>query len=208
MLLWTTQWLGFLNEMYSRVVIIADKKSYKWPARRIGYVEEPDYKKNPNALHLLSQTRWEGGRPLRDEDGKVVATSFDYVGAQRTSNYIRRQVPYLLGWFPFMTYVVCICYHLEYQKWRLYEETNGGMQIPAWVNALLYGTISLFASFAFVMPLYQYLPPGFYWGTEIVYAILSLTAKMFLGMVILINVLMSADRAEDVLGAGSLQQAR
>ena len=78
----------------------------------------------------------------------------------------------------------------------------------AWVNALLYGTILLFSSFAFVMPLYQRLPPGFYWGSEITYAILSLTAKLFLGIVILTNVLMSADRAEDVLGAGSLQQAR
>jgi len=208
MLLWTTQWLGFLNELYSRPQIIADRKSYKWPAGRLGFIEQPEYKNDPNALHLLSQTHWEGDRPLRNENGELIATSFDYVGAQRTSNFVRRMVPYTLGWFPFMTYVVCIVYHLEYQKWRLHEETNGDLQIPAWVNALLYGTILLFSSFAFVMPLYQRLPPGFYWGSEITYAILSLTAKLFLGIVILTNVLMSADRAEDVLGAGSLQQAR
>jgi hypothetical protein len=33
--------------------------------------------------------------------------------------------------------------------------------------------------------------------------VLSLTAKMFLGIVIMTNVLMSAQRAEDVLGAGA-----
>jgi hypothetical protein len=205
MLLWTTQWLGFLNELYSRPQMIADKKNYRWPVGRLGFIEQPEYARDPNALHFLSQTHWEGDRPPRNQNGKIMAASFDYVGAQRTSNYIRRMVPYILGWFPFMAYVVCIVYHLEYQKWRLHEETNGDLQIPAWVNALLYGTVLLFSSFAFVMPVYQRLPPGFYWGSELIYAILSLTAKMYLGFTILFNVLMSADRAEDVLGAGSLQ---
>jgi hypothetical protein len=84
---------------------------------------------------LLSQSHWEGDRPLRDQDGKPIAnTNFDYLHAQRVSNFLRRQVPYFLGIFPFMTYVVCIVYHLEYQKWRLHEETNGDLVIPEWVN--------------------------------------------------------------------------
>ena len=33
------------------------------------------------------------------------------------------------------------------------------------------------------------LSPGFYWGTEICYCILSLTAKMYLGWFLLINVI-------------------
>ena len=161
MLLWTTQWLGFLNELYSRPVIQADRTNYVYPVGRLGFIEQPDYQKNPNALHLLSQSHWEGEKPLRDQDGKPIAnTNFDYLHAQRVSNFLRRQVPYLLGIFPFMTYVVCIVYHLEYQKWRLYEETNGDLVIPEWINSLLYGTLVLFSSFAFVMPIYQYLPPG------------------------------------------------
>ena len=150
MLLWTTQWLGFMNELYSRPVINPDRVNYKWPVGRLGYIEQPDYKNNPNALHLISQNAWEGDRVLRDENGKPLDTSFDYVRAQRMSNFVRRQLPYALGWFPFMTYVVVVVYHLEYQKWELYEENGGDMRIPAWVNALLYGTLLLFSSFAVV----------------------------------------------------------
>jgi len=209
MLLWTTQWLGFLNELYSRPVIIADTTNYKTPVGRLGFIEKPDYVKNPNALHKLSQDLWEGDRPIRDQDGKLIATgSFDFLHAQRFSNFLRRQVPYVLGWFPFMTYVVIVVYHLEYQKWRLHEETNGDLTIPDWVNSLLYGTLLLFSSFAVVMPIYQWLPPTFYWGTELCYAALSLAAKLWLGIVLLTNVIMQEARAEDLLGAGALSTAR
>lgn len=209
MLTWTTQWLGFLNELYSRPVIQVDKTDYQYPVGRLGFVEAPDYTKNPNALHLLSQEYWEGDRVLRDEDGKPVkSSSFDYLHAQRVSNFLRRQVPYFLGIFPFVTWVVVLTYHLEYQKWRLHEETNGDLQIPDWVNSILYGTILLFSSFAFVMPIFQYLPPGFYWGSEICYCILSLSAKLWLGTLILTNVLMQEARAEDLLGAAALESAR
>ena len=207
MLLWTCQFLGLLNELYSRPVIQADRANYSYPMGRLGFVEKPDYTKNPNALHLLSGSHWEGDRPLRDDQGKpVVNTNFDYLHAQRVSNFMRRQVPYFLGWFPFMTYVIVVVYHLEYQKYMLNEETAGDLTIPSWVNAALYGTIMLFASFAVVMPVFQYLPPSFYWGSEIMYCILSLTAKLWLGSLIMVNVIMQEGRADDVLGASALQR--
>ena len=229
MLLWTTQWLGFLNELYSRPVIHVDKTEYSYPVGRLGFVQKPDYRKNPNALHLISQSQWEGERPLRDNDGKPVATSFDYLHAQRVSNFLRRQIPYFLGCFPFMTYIIIIVYHLEYQKWRLREDNDGDLEIPSWVNLALYGTIFLFSSFAFVMPIYQvrfdhfqsthiqnthplllrfvqYLPPSYYWGSEVVYCLLSLSAKLWLGLLILVNVIMNEARAEDLLGASGLQR--
>ena len=124
----------------------------------------------------------------------------------------------------------------RYNSYRLYEETNGDLRIPDWVRALLYGTFAIFSSFSFVLPLYQRLPPGFYFGTEISYCILSLTAKLFLGLILIvrppskhrtahtrprtpnhytlvcvcaqINVLMSEQRAEDTLGAAGLESAR
>ena len=63
----------------------------------------------------------------------------------------------------------------------------------------------LFSSFAVIMPVFQYLPPGMYWGTEILYSILSLTAKLWLGVLILVNVIMSEQRADDLLGASALR---
>jgi len=210
MLLWTTQWLGFLNELYSRPVIQLDRTNYSYLVGRPGFVNKPGYETNQNDLYLVSQSHWESGRPLRDNEGKSIAasTNSDHLHAQSVSNFLRRQVPYLLGCFPFMTYVVVVVYHLEYQKWRLHEETNGDLNIPDWVNSLLYGTILLFASFAVVMPVYQFLPPGLYWGSEVVYCILSLTAKLWLGLLILVNVIMQEQRAEDLLGAGAIEMAR
>tara|TARA_B110000971_G_C20016332_1_gene504159 strand:+ start:2298 stop:2474 length:177 start_codon:yes stop_codon:yes gene_type:complete len=58
------------------------------------------------------------------------------------------------------------------------------------------------------MPIFQILPPGFYFGTEIAYCSLSLAAKLWLGIVILVNVIMVEGRAEDILGAGGLESAR
>ena len=75
--------------------------------------------------------------------------------------------------------------------------------IPDWVNALIYGTFLIFMQFAFTQIVFQRLNPGFYWATEIVYCILSLTAKLYLGLFILINVIMADASANDTLsGAG------
>jgi hypothetical protein len=208
MLMFVTQLFGFMTELYSRPVLTVDRADYGWAVGRRGFIGQPDYADNPNALHLVSQTAWEGDRVLRDEDGNTVAKSKDFVGAQRSSNYIRRMLPHVFGYFPFITWMVILIYHLEFNKRQLYEETGGDLQIPAWINAALYGTFIIFSSFATVQVVFQWLPPGLYWGTEVCYCILSLTAKLFLGVLILVNVLMREGRAEDLLGEGGLESAR
>ena len=67
-----TMMLGWMTELYSRPVIRQDKTSYSTPMGRLGFLNKPDYLNNSNALHLLSRDVWEGDRPIRDEDGKVV----------------------------------------------------------------------------------------------------------------------------------------
>lgn len=44
------------------------------------------------------------------------------------------------------------------------------------------------------------LNPGFYFGTEIAYCILSLSAKLYLGGFLLVNVIMADASANDTLG--------
>lgn len=44
------------------------------------------------------------------------------------------------------------------------------------------------------------LNPGFYWGTEVSYCILSLSAKLYLGGFLLVNVIMADADANDTLG--------
>ena len=82
------------------------------------------------------------------------------------------------------------------------------MKIPEWINAAIYGTMLLFTSFTFPQIIFQWLPPGFYWGTELTYVILSLTAKMYLGSLFILNVFMQEGRASDLLGADGLEMAR
>ena len=71
--------------------------------------------------------------------------------------------------------------------------------IPEWVDGAIYGTVIIFWSFTVVQIIYQSLPPGFYWGTEIVYCVLSLSAKLYLGFFLLINVIMTDGNAEEAL---------
>jgi hypothetical protein len=77
----------------------------------------------------------------------------------------------------------------------------------AQVNLILYGSYLLFTSFAFVQMVFQYLPPGMYWATEICYCILSLTAKAWLGTLTLWYVIGTEMRAADVLGGDGLETA-
>ena len=64
----------------------------------------------------------------------------------------------------------------------------------------IYGTFLIFTQFAFVQIVFQRLNPGFYWATELAYCILSLTAKLYLGLFLLINVIMQDASANDTLG--------
>jgi hypothetical protein len=209
---------------------VADTKDYQWPIGRLGFTGKPSYKENPNALHLLSQDTWEGDRPIRDPaTGEAIASTVKFTHAQRVSNYFRRMIPHFLGWFPFVTAIVIKMHHLEYSRWRLESSTD--LKIPSFVNLILYGSYLLFTSFAFVQMVFQYLPPGMYWvifnqnpaflqcrtltellffclqSTEICYCILSLTAKAWLGTLMLWFVIGTEMRAADVLGAGGLETA-
>ncbi len=110
--------------------------------------------------------------------------------------------------------------HLEWAKHDLSQITD--RTIPGWVNAVVYGTVVIFFSFAFVQLIFQRLCPGHYWGacrllgavslqfvaplappfpagTELIYCFLSLTAKMYLGWFLLINVLFVDGSVETAL---------
>ncbi len=87
--------------------------------------------------------------------------------------------------------------HLQWAKADLELVTD--RRIPQWVDGAIYGTVIIFWSFTAVQIIYQALPPGFYWGTEICYCLLSLTAKLYLGLFLLINVIATDGTAEGAL---------
>lgn len=106
--------------------------------------------------------------------------------------------------FPMMTAWVIICAHLEQTKRDLRLITD--REMPDWVDAVIYGTVLIFWSFTAVQMIFEYLPPGFFFGlraqtqtlppnaahakptragTELTYCTLSLTAKLYLGWYVL-----------------------
>ena len=141
--------------------------AYQWSLWKAGTREfQVNYREDPRALKLLSQAQWEGERPLWDvRTYQPVGTteairSARYVSMQRTLNYLRRMVPHVLGYFPFITVWVCLIaqyYNAVHDLEQITDRT-----IPEWVSGALFGTAIIFTSFAFVQAIFQALPPGFY----------------------------------------------
>tara|TARA_B100001079_G_scaffold230834_1_gene210199 strand:- start:945 stop:1301 length:357 start_codon:yes stop_codon:yes gene_type:complete len=116
-------------------------------------------------------------------------------------------LPHIFGWFTMISVWAILIAQLEYAKHDIDKISD--QNIPAWVNALIYGSFLIFTQFAFVQIVFQGVDPGLYWATEIAYCILSLAAKLFLGLFILINVIMADASANDTLsGAGAGAEMR
>ena len=220
MLTWATQTYGFLTEYISTPKAYADEENHKYPVGpyQLKKFADPsnndygktDYYRDPNALKLISQTEWTSDRPLydiKDPNQPIAIERVDYlVRAQRTRNWMRRMVPHVFGWFTMTSVWFILIVQLENAKRDIDEISD--RNIPDWVNALIYGTFLIFMQFAFTQIVFQRLNPGFYWATEVSYCILSLTAKLYLGLFILINVIMQDVDAEEALGGGAAEQSR
>ena len=72
----------------------------------------------------------------------------------------------------------------------------------------IYGTVIIFWSFTCVQQVYQRLNPGFYFGSELTYCVLSLSAKLYLGLFLLINVVMTDGSVEQALEPEAAAAAR
>lgn len=161
---------------------------------------------NPRALKLISQDEWEGDRPLRWWNKKRgVWYAYEYnntsISLQYFNNFVRRMLPHAFGYIPMTGAWVMMIKFLETSKLdvkRLHNDDS--LEMPDWVSILLYGTVIIFWSFSVVQIIFQFLPPNFYWGSEVIYCILSLTSKMYLGLFLLINVILADGTAEETLG--------
>ena len=191
--------LGFLTEYISTPKALVDTTVHYrpvgpyefalWRAGKDLPTPIERYRNDPTALKIISQDQWTLDRPLYDikATNTVVGAESDYfVQAQRRQNFFRRMVPHVFGWFTMMAAWVIIIVHLEWAKHDLGKITD--REIPSWVNGAIYGTVIIFWSFTIPQILFQYLPPGFYWGSELIYCLLSLTAKLYLGIFLLVNV--------------------
>lgn len=70
------------------------------------------------------------------------------------------------------------------------EARNENVRVPDFVYSIVIGQVVLFTSFTFPLVVYQCLPPKYYWHTELIYTILSFTAKTLLNGQMLANVIL------------------
>ena len=207
MLHWCTMAFGFLVEYIAVPKYLVDTTPHYRPvgAYEFGLWERglppptpiDRYRNDPKALKLISQDQWQLDRPLYDiqSTNTIVGAESDYfVQAQRRQNFFRRMIPHIFGWFSCSAAWVIIIVHLEWARHDLRKVTD--RTIPEWVDGAIYGTVIIFWSFTFVQIIFQYLPPGFYWGSELIYCVLSLSAKMYLGFFLLINVILTDGTVE------------
>lgn len=152
----------------------------------------------PNELYIIDQLEWEGD-PRR---GKLTKEQEPFKNMVQTSyflNFCRRMLPFILAIFPFVTAWTCILKFLITSSFDVEELHGSGVRIPDWVVSVIVGTVVIFSSFTVVIIVFQWLPPAFYYGTELIYSLLSLTAKMYLGVFVLINIFFAEGSAEAIL---------
>lgn len=229
---------GFATELWSRPRSYPDGADYQWAAGPgkgyKGLVQYSALKQevqpnndgtstvilkagNPNALKRIAQDEWEGDRPLRFYDSsapegerwKRYIYNSGLVDLQYFLNFVRRMLPHAFGYIPMGGAWVMMIKFLETSKLdvkRLHNRDD--LDIPDWVSVVLYGTVIIFWSFSVIQIIFQYLPPNYYWGSELIYCFMSLTSKLYLGLFLLINVVMVEGSAEDILGGGGVSGTR
>lgn len=136
-----------------------------------------------------SPEKWKGDPdPVEWENFNISAF------AAKFKSYAWRMTPHFMGWFPYLA----AWYIVLNNFWRQIDDLPKDIQdrIPPFVAPAIYGTLAIFSTFAFVQVRYQWTKPENYWRTEIVYAFLSATAKLYLGGLLYFNVLTAASASE------------
>ncbi len=105
-------------------------------------------------------------------------------------NYCRRMAPHALGIFLYVAPWVVFVNHFytSLSDLRVRDEALFA-RVPPWVPIAILGTVLVFSCFTITQIVFQYRSPDDYWRTEVIYCLLSLTAKMYLGLLIYVNVL-------------------
>jgi len=104
---------------------------------------------------------------------------------------LQRLGPWFLGWIPYCVawYIIIINYQYSVDK------SDGDGKPPDWVIILVIGQLAIFTLFAVVQLFQQASDYGckHYWVGELAYIVLSATAKIMLGGILLANIFLSTN---------------
>lgn len=104
-----------------------------------------------------------------------------------------RLFPWFLGWIPFLAVWVCVFANYDYTCRRAVD----GRGPPDWVIWAIVVEFALFSCFAGVQFCQQVCDAGckYYWVGEMCYIALSVTSKLFLGTIIVVNVILATNES-------------
>lgn len=111
--------------------------------------------------------------------------------SRRRMNYVIRMIPSTLSIFPFVASWVVMLNAFFTSLYDLRVETGDNIlnRLPSFVPITIIGTLVLQTLFFLPLWWWQWGQPQFYWQTSIVYSLLSLGTKLFLGIMFLDNVI-------------------
>ena len=181
LLMWVTCLLGLLTELWSR--------------------PHGEYESD----QLLDMERWQGdlepvepNKSWRELSSEQMCARVLYAQRRRV-NYLLRMIPVGIGITTFAGTCVIVLNAFYKSLDDLRHESEDLLdEMPKWVPALVFGTLAIFSLFAFPIIIYQWLPPRHFWQTEVIYCLLSLTAKVYLGGYLYAFVIMSGDASESL----------
>jgi hypothetical protein len=206
---WTVMMLGLLTEVTSRprdAREADDDRDWEGDPQRATYRVDATLRwmrtvQRDGALSSMSrgvasliqpgtQTRASDAQRQKDRDALRA-----YYRLRRW-NYVRRMLPHVVGIFTYAFAWVPILWHFFQQLDDLrLEDEDLFENVPDFVPWAVLGTFVTFSTFTFPQWYFQYVSPDLYYGTEVVYVLLSLTSKLYLGGLMYSSVLVQASFA-------------
>lgn len=116
----------------------------------------------------------------------------------RVRNWLARCVPHFCGFLPY-SFAWYVIFRLYTTTLNDVEEMFGeevADELPGYIISAVVSTFVIFSSFTIVQLVYQFRAPKYYYQSELWYCFLSLTSKVVLGSILLVN-LIAQDRARD-----------
>jgi hypothetical protein len=197
---WTVMMLGLLTEVTSRPRDASEKDGHRYWE---GDPQRATYRVDATLqwMHAVKS----GGAPSnmgrgtasppdaqRRQDQRDLS---DYYRLRRW-NYVRRMLPHVVGIFTYAFAWVPILWHFFQQLDDLRREDEDLFEnVPDFVPWAVLGTFVTFSTFTFPQWYFQYASPDLYYVTEVVYVLLSLTSKLYLGGLMYSSVLVQASFA-------------
>lgn len=194
MLCWCTMLCGMMTEMLSR----PEPVCYDEEGRLIYNMEKWQYDPDPVPWEKFNFECW----------------------YKKFMSYCWRMTPHFIGWVPYISAWFIVLSNFLRQIYDLPADIRE--RIPVFVVPAITGTFVIFSCFSFVQMRYQWIAPCHYWRfafampcylycfyslscsnhtvnrTEVWYCVLSLTAKLYLGGLLLFNVITVASFDEAI----------